>query len=193
MSEMAPEPPAGGGTNPLTMKFMGMPGWVFLVGAIVVGYLFLHGKSKTGTGATSTGGGGTSTTGNITINPGTTSITVQGENTPSNIVGSGAPPRHHVHNPQPKPPTPPTKPIISIPVKHPAKGKQHPASPQTTEVTVAKWPGQSVNGLAQWNTTVWGIAKHYNTSISEILKLNPQIKNANLIYPGQKIKVPTSG
>lgn len=57
-------------------------------------------------------------------------------------------------------------------------------------VTVAAWPGQSVNGLAQWNTTLWGIATHYGTTVAELLKLNPSIKNANLIYPGQKIKVP---
>lgn len=33
------------------------------------------------------------------------------------------------------------------------------------------------------------IAKMYNTTVSAILQLNPQIKNANVIYIGQKIQV----
>lgn len=33
------------------------------------------------------------------------------------------------------------------------------------------------------------IAKMYNTTVSAILKLNPEIKNPNLIYVGQKIRV----
>lgn len=195
MSDMAPEPATGGGGgNPLTKKFGGIPGYVILGGALIIGYLFLRGKSSSSSASpSSSGGGGTSTTGNITINPATTSINVQGAQTPMQIVKHAPPPRHRVPNPQPKPPVVPVPPKVSIPVKHPAKGKQHPASPQTTSVTVAKWPGTSVNGLAQWNTTVWGIANHYHTTVAAVMKLNPQIKNANLIYPGQKITVPTSG
>ncbi|MBR6289390.1 MAG: LysM peptidoglycan-binding domain-containing protein [Acholeplasmatales bacterium] len=40
--------------------------------------------------------------------------------------------------------------------------------------------------------TLSKIAKKYNTSVDEILKLNPQIKNPNLINVGQKIKVKSS-
>lgn len=34
------------------------------------------------------------------------------------------------------------------------------------------------------------IAKRFNTTVSEILKVNPEIKNASLIYVGQIIKLP---
>ena len=33
------------------------------------------------------------------------------------------------------------------------------------------------------------IAKKYGTTVEELIKLNPQIKNPNLIYPGDKIRI----
>ncbi|NLP14001.1 MAG: SafA/ExsA family spore coat assembly protein [Clostridium sp.] len=38
--------------------------------------------------------------------------------------------------------------------------------------------------------TMWKIAVRYEIGISEIISANPQIKNPNLIYPGQKINIP---
>jgi len=38
--------------------------------------------------------------------------------------------------------------------------------------------------------TMWKIAVKYQLGISEIISANPQIKNPNLIYPGQKINIP---
>lgn len=38
--------------------------------------------------------------------------------------------------------------------------------------------------------TMWKIAVKYQVGISEIISANPQIKNPNLIYPGQKINIP---
>jgi len=38
--------------------------------------------------------------------------------------------------------------------------------------------------------SIWKIAVKYQTGISELLAQNPQIKNANMIYPGQKITIP---
>lgn len=38
--------------------------------------------------------------------------------------------------------------------------------------------------------TMWKIAVKYQVGISEIIAANPQIKNAALIYPGQKITIP---
>lgn len=49
---------------------------------------------------------------------------------------------------------------------------------QTTTYTVK--PGDSI----------WKIAEKYQTGISELLGQNPQIKNSNLIYPGQKLTIP---
>ena len=40
--------------------------------------------------------------------------------------------------------------------------------------------------------TLRKIADRYDTSVAEILKINPQIKNANLIYPGDKINIPAT-
>jgi len=37
---------------------------------------------------------------------------------------------------------------------------------------------------------MWKIAVKYQIGISEIIAANPQIKNPNLIYPGQKINIP---
>lgn len=38
--------------------------------------------------------------------------------------------------------------------------------------------------------TLYKIAQRCNTSVNELLKLNPQITNPNLIYPNQKINIP---
>jgi LysM repeat protein len=51
------------------------------------------------------------------------------------------------------------------------------------------------SGAGQVYTVVRGdtlrkIATRFETTVDEILKINPQIKNANLIYPGDKINIP---
>ena len=38
--------------------------------------------------------------------------------------------------------------------------------------------------------TLSGIAQKYNTSVSTLMGLNPYIKNANLIYTGNTLKLP---
>lgn len=39
--------------------------------------------------------------------------------------------------------------------------------------------------------TMWKIASRYHVGISEIISSNPQVKNPALIYPGQKLTIPT--
>ena len=39
--------------------------------------------------------------------------------------------------------------------------------------------------------TLWKLAVKYEIGLSEIKSANPQIKNFDLIYPGQKINIPT--
>ncbi|MDO5152967.1 MAG: SafA/ExsA family spore coat assembly protein [Eubacteriales bacterium] len=39
--------------------------------------------------------------------------------------------------------------------------------------------------------TLWKIANRYEVGLSEIKSANPQIKNFDLIYPGQSINIPT--
>ncbi len=40
--------------------------------------------------------------------------------------------------------------------------------------------------------SLWKIAVKTQTGVSELIKENPQLENADLIYPGQKINVPTN-
>lgn len=42
-----------------------------------------------------------------------------------------------------------------------------------------------------YGDTMWKIAVRYRMGVSEIIGANPQIKNPDLIYPGQKIEVPS--
>ena len=38
--------------------------------------------------------------------------------------------------------------------------------------------------------TLWAVAKQYGVGLAELLRANPQIKNPNLIYPGEAVKIP---
>jgi len=64
-----------------------------------------------------------------------------------------------------------------------------PPPPKHTVVTVKPWPGKSSNGLAEWDTTLWGIATHFGTTVSALAQANG-ISNPNLIYPNQQIVIP---
>lgn len=44
----------------------------------------------------------------------------------------------------------------------------------------------------RYGDTMWKIAQKYQTGISEIIAKNPHIKNPSLIYPGQKLTIPSS-
>ena len=49
-------------------------------------------------------------------------------------------------------------------------------------------------GGEQWHTvergdTLWELARRYGVSLERLVELNPQIKNPNLIYVGQKVRV----
>ena len=47
--------------------------------------------------------------------------------------------------------------------------------------------------MVQRGDTLRKIAARFETSVDELLRLNPNIKNRNLIYVGQKIVVPVEG
>ena len=38
--------------------------------------------------------------------------------------------------------------------------------------------------------TLWGIAKRYDVTLAALIAANPQIKNPNLIYPGDTVLIP---
>lgn len=37
---------------------------------------------------------------------------------------------------------------------------------------------------------LWGIAKQYDVTLASLIAANPQIKNPNLIYPGDRVRLP---
>ena len=47
---------------------------------------------------------------------------------------------------------------------------------------------------AEWYTvargdTLWGLSRRYGVALNRIIELNPDIRNPNLIYPGQKVRI----
>lgn len=68
------------------------------------------------------------------------------------------------------------------------------AGTQTESQTGTATQSASAASAAVWHTvkkgeTLWGIAKKYGVALTEVIALNPQIKNPNLIYPGEKVRV----
>lgn len=49
--------------------------------------------------------------------------------------------------------------------------------------------GQSVVYTVRKGDTLWGIANRYAVTVQSLIQWNPQIKNPNLIYPGDKVVV----
>lgn len=113
--------------------------------------------------ATTTSTGTTGTTGTTTT--GTTGTTTTTTGTTGNGTLRGSP-------------------IVQKPVVTQPGGKNGTTKvPSQTMrfVTVTKFPSQY--------GTLSGIAQANNVPLSQVEKLNPQIKNPNLIYPGQKVRV----
>lgn len=52
---------------------------------------------------------------------------------------------------------------------------------------------QSITYTVKAGDSMWKIASKYQVGVSEIIKANPSIKNPSMIYPGQKIVVPSVG
>jgi hypothetical protein len=109
VSEYQPEPTGQSG-GIFMKKYAGIPGIVWVAGAVLLAYLIFR-RSGTGGGATSTGGGGTSTTGNISVGPVSRALNVTANynnaHTSTTIHPAHhkpMPPRHRVPNPQPRPP-----------------------------------------------------------------------------------------
>lgn len=50
--------------------------------------------------------------------------------------------------------------------------------------------GENVCYIVKKGDTLWGIAKQYGVSLTALIAANPQIKNPNLIYPGDRVNMP---
>lgn len=178
---MAPEGGSTGG-NFLTKKFAGMPGWLILAGAALLAYLIFRSKSSSTSGSSTTSGTAPQTTGDISIGPNTPNITINAPYTATQsatgtssatsaaTAAATATSAPTVQQAQPTPPVKVAKKVNTTKVTVPS-------------VTVAPWSATNT----PWNSTLSGIAAHYGISLATIEKLNPQITNPNLIYPGQKV------
>ena len=54
--------------------------------------------------------------------------------------------------------------------------------------------GNVGTGQQVWHTvvkgdTLWALSKRYGVTLSGLIALNPSIRNPNLIYPGQKVRI----
>lgn len=63
------------------------------------------------------------------------------------------------------------------------------ASGSTGGSTTAAAQGNPRQHVVRKGETLWAIARRYGTTVARILELNSAIKNPNLIYVGQKVRV----
>ena len=69
----------------------------------------------------------------------------------------------------------------------PAGASDEGSAPQTEGGTTA--PGGRAHTVAQ-GETLWGIAQAWGVTLGELLAKNPQLKNPNVIQPGQVLMMP---
>lgn len=51
-------------------------------------------------------------------------------------------------------------------------------------------PSDSGTYVVRKGDTLWGIAGRYDVALADLIVANPQIKNPNLIYPGETVVIP---
>ena len=49
---------------------------------------------------------------------------------------------------------------------------------------------ETADYLVKKGDTLWGIARRYGVTLAALIRANPQIKNPNLIYPGDRVAIP---
>ncbi|HEV2353202.1 MAG TPA: LysM peptidoglycan-binding domain-containing protein [Puia sp.] len=179
MSDQVPEPGGGGGSF-FTKKFAGIPAWAWMAAAALIAYMYFRHKSSSST-ANKTGQKpwwyyrGRPIT----------------EIFRTNNYYRGDHDHDHDHDRGPH----------KGPYHHPAGAppRVYNAQPRTPEkndnkqnaqfIVVGRWPGQTTNGLAAWNTTLEGISEHTGVPVTKLYQLNPQIQNPDLLYPGEQVRI----
>ena len=63
------------------------------------------------------------------------------------------------------------------------------SSGKTVYSTTSAAAPQAVCHIVAKGDTLWAIAKKYSTTVAALVAANPDIKNPNLIYVGQKVKI----
>lgn len=62
---------------------------------------------------------------------------------------------------------------------------------QTNEMAESKQENREATVyIVKKGDTLWGIAKRYGVTLTALIAANPQIKNPNLIYPGDRVRIP---
>lgn len=185
---MSTPPPPGedtGGGNALTQRLGPLATWVWLliITLAILGYAYWKNRKNAATQQTGQAQPGQAvpaqTVPDIILQNQLQQSQTQTVTPPAAATPPTAP------TPPPPAPTPP-------PVPGPKPPKKPPKKYET--VMVGRWtPVPGRHNLAPWNSTLWGIATHYNVpgGYQALAKLNG-IKDANLIHPGQKIKVPVA-
>lgn len=192
-----------GGKGFLTRQYFHLPMWAWIAIGIAAtmmirSYMTTKSGTQSTTSTTDTGNGtnGNGTPPNIfflpqgaggTVAPPQVSVTINRQ--PGNGGTSGTPGTPVSNHPPIGGSGGPA--ITPVPGNVPPVGPATPAQKYQT-VTVERWPGNSSGGLAGWDTTLWGIANHFGTTVDQLAQLN-NISNPNLIYPGEQIRVPTGG
>lgn len=94
----------------------------------------------------------------------------------------------------PKMPVPPKPTKPPCPPAPPTSPKPTPPKPTKPPCPPAPPPPPSPPGMRKYvvrkGDTLSSIARRFNVTVEDILKVNPQIKDPNLIYPGQVIIIP---
>ena len=62
--------------------------------------------------------------------------------------------------------------------------------PEQTQGASSLNAGETANYTVRRGDTLWSIAGRFGVTLTELIAANPQIKNPNLIYPGEKVRIP---
>ena len=67
---------------------------------------------------------------------------------------------------------------------------QVPAAEESDGAEVSGEAQRRGTHLVRKGDTLWAIAGEYGVELTELIRANPQIKNPNLIYPGEQVVIP---